>query len=419
MMEKNKMNEYCTKCGNKANENEVYCIDCGVKINPVDIKSKYPHHGQSMSQATYYNAARKTLNLKDAVSVFSKYGDSAAFTDIYNHTYRKVSIAANTYMKNHADAEDAIQETYIKVYNKINTIQDNEKILPWIMTITRFTCLDKLEKRKRTEVTRFEDENNESIFENIKDERTGSSPESNFFQKEHSSIILEMVANLPLEQKDTVMLHYIEQYSVFDVAAMTNTTTGTVKSRLNYARKKLKEMVLEREKQGVKLRIGGLFIFLPFFLRRFVQTAPLSSEIAGASLTTIEVTLGISTSAGVTTKATAITGSVLSAISAKVMVAAVLTVTVVIGSTISLPFVLPLLFESNNYIIDLDNERDRRIRTAPTLPSAPIQRPIQNPEKTPELTPDFVTPPPSSQPQENRELIQFDNFNEVTLAAGE
>jgi RNA polymerase sigma-70 factor (ECF subfamily) len=276
-------------------------------------------------------------------------GDEAAFDDIYSATYRKVSLMALNYLKNHADAEDAVQDIYIQAHRKLSSIQDAAKAMSWLLTLTRNMCLNILDKRKRTVVTIEESDNDDrpDTFDTIEDDRTGVSPESSFLQKEHSTIVLELVANLPLEQKDVVMLHYIEQRSIADIAEITNTTPGTVKSRLNYARTKLKEMVLEKEKQGYKLRVRGLFILLPFILRRYFQTAPLSAEAAEATYIAIEQTIAAQSAATTSSSAalsasfaagnaTFASGSIAAVLGKKVIVAASIAIAVVIGAVIIL-----------------------------------------------------------------------------------
>jgi len=345
------------KCGTAHIENAIFCENCGTQFDVLQPTQDTDAHDYRESKNQFH------MSLKDNVIAFIQ-GDESAFNDIYTKTYRKVCVTANTYLKNHADADDAVQDIYIQVYNKIRTIQDYKKALPWIMTITRNSCLNKLEKRKRTEITIDEsDDDKVSVFEKIEDERTSSSPESNLFQREHSSIVLEMVANLPIDQKDAVILHYIEQRSVADIAALTNTTTGTVKSRLNYARTKLKDMVLEKEKQGIKLRVRGLFIFLPFFLRYYANTVSLSSEAAGAGLTAIETAVGISTGigaatgigTGVATQATATSGSVMTAIGAKtVAVATTTAAAVIVTASVALPILMSMYDEPVYYNKGID-----------------------------------------------------------------
>jgi len=178
--------------------------------------------------------------LRTAVTNFVG-GDESAFNDIYYTTYRVVSLVACRYLKNQADAEDAIQDTYIKIFENLYTIRDADKAMSWILALTRNTCLNKLEKKIRTETTVMTDEESLlSVFSKVKDEHVYTLPEQNLLAEEQNKIICDILSALPLEQRDAVMLHYIEKMSVAEIAEITNVTAGTVKSRLNYARQKLR-----------------------------------------------------------------------------------------------------------------------------------------------------------------------------------
>jgi len=186
--------------------------------------------------------------LEKAVASFVG-GDESAFNDIYSATHRKVSLVACTYLKNQADAEDAVQDIYLNVYKKLYTIQDAGKAMSWILALTRNTCLNKLEKNKRTETTlSFDEEDLPSVFTIMKDERVYDSPEQNLLAREEDEIIDDILSILPLEQRDAVLLHHIEQRSVEEVAEITDVAVGTIKSRLNYARHRLRRYAFRIKK---------------------------------------------------------------------------------------------------------------------------------------------------------------------------
>ena len=186
---------------------------------------------------------------RNAVSSFIN-GDKSAFDDIYYAAHRKVSIIANTYLKNHTDAEEAIQDVFMQAYKRINTIKDADKAMSWILTLTRNTCLNRLEKSKKIEVAFDNDlEKRKSAFDKVHDEREYHSPEQNLLKKENNSFIIEIISMLPYEQKDAIILYYFKNISVAEVAKRTKTTIGTVKSRLYYGRKKLRKLATEREQK--------------------------------------------------------------------------------------------------------------------------------------------------------------------------
>ena len=179
-----------------------------------------------------------------AVTNFNNGDDETAFNEIYSLTYKMVSYTACKYLKNPADIEDAVQDCYIKAFEKLNSIHDADKAMSWMLALARNTCLNKLVKRGNTEITvDYEPEEGLSVFNNVKDEREYHSPESSLLNKELHAIIVDIVSTLPLEQKDAVVLHYLHKYSIAEVAEMTHAMEGTIKTRLSNARKNFRKSI--------------------------------------------------------------------------------------------------------------------------------------------------------------------------------
>jgi len=189
-----------------------------------------------------------------AVTNFNNGDDETAFNEIYSLTYKMVSYTACKYLKNPADIEDAVQDCYIKAFEKLNSIHDADKAMSWMLALARNTCLNKLVKRGNTEITvDYEPEEGLSVFDKVKDERDYHSPESSLLNKEMQAIIVDIVSTLPFEQKDAVMLHYLHKYSIAEVAEMTHAKEGTIKTRLSNARKNLRKQI--RIKKDIKAMV--------------------------------------------------------------------------------------------------------------------------------------------------------------------
>ena len=234
-------------------------------------------------------------SLKESTIAFID-GKTSAFDDIYAATYRKVYVTAKILMKNEQDIEDVVQEVYIQAYNNLNTIKDPGSVMAWLQVITRNISFNKLKGKKEIIL----DEESEYIMDNLQVVDTSVMPEMAFMNQERNTAILSMVSELPVTQRDAVLLHYIQAKSIADVAFITDSTPGTVKSRLNYARIKLREMIEAKEKKdGVKL-YGVGFVFLPFILRYAAGTMPLSEAVAGTALHVAKSSLATGTSQGST-----------------------------------------------------------------------------------------------------------------------
>ena len=177
-------------------------------------------------------------------------GDSAAFSDLYDATYKTVFYHAQTILKNNEDVEDAVQEAYEQAYLNLDKLKNPEAVASWLNQIVSNISLNKVRGSKSKKET-FSLDDEEFTFEPIA--LDADTPDKVLDQKGTEEIIGSFINALPSEQKTTVMLFYYDEMSVRDIAKAMGCSTGTVKSRLNYARKSIEKAVREEEKRGVKL----------------------------------------------------------------------------------------------------------------------------------------------------------------------
>ena len=132
--------------------------------------------------------------------------------------------------------EDLEQEVYIKTYKNLNKYTEQNKFSSWICTITANLCRDYLRSSK------FKIQNHtvsdEEVINNIANKKT---PEKEYSSKERQKIILKEINALPKKMKEVIILYEFEDYSYEKIAQKLKIPEGTVKSRINNARKILKE----------------------------------------------------------------------------------------------------------------------------------------------------------------------------------
>lgn len=203
-----------------------------------------------------------------------KNGDQSKFEDIYLATNKKLYnyIFSLSDSLNDEDCYELLQETYIQVNNKIDTLKECKAFYSWIITIARNKTYRYLDKKKK-EVLLAED--NQSIFENQYEVDEDLLPEEILDSKEKQKLILDILNSLPEEQKDVIVLRYYNGLSVKEIASHLNISDGTVKSRLNYGRKKIESEVVALEKKGTKLYCTSLPIML-LLLRMALGSGKLS-----------------------------------------------------------------------------------------------------------------------------------------------
>ena len=132
--------------------------------------------------------------------------------------------------------EDLEQEIYIKTYKNLEKYKEQNKFTQWICAIAANICRDYLRsaKFKNSNLTTHDDD----ILNNS---ATNKTPEIEYSAKERQKIILKEINALPKKLKQAIILYEFEDYSYEKIAQKLKIPEGTVKSRINNARKILKE----------------------------------------------------------------------------------------------------------------------------------------------------------------------------------
>lgn len=192
-------------------------------------------------------------------------GDSEAMNELFNACYNDVYYFALKTVKNEEIACDITQETFVAVITSLKELKQPGAFLAWIRQITYSQCTRYF--RKKRDVQAEEDEDGNSVFDLVAEERAEFIPDESLDQEDFRKTILGMLDELSEEQRAATMLYYYDELSVKQIAQIQGVSEGTVKSRLNYARKSIKASVDSYEKKnGVKLHCAGV---LPLLLWLF------------------------------------------------------------------------------------------------------------------------------------------------------
>lgn len=213
-------------------------------------------------------------------------GNSRGFDVIYNETSSYVYARARMIMKDEQDANDLVQDTYIQAYQNINSLQDPQNIFAWLGGIAYRQGMKIY--RKRNDV--LLDEDCEGFFEQIESEDISWSPELSTEQKAVGNIVAEIIDELPPLQKAALTAFYYDGMKIDEIAQMYDCSSNTIKSRLNYAKKFVREKVETREKQdNVRLHsVGGVSIFfLGIHQLLSLPKYTVSQAISGQILSTV------------------------------------------------------------------------------------------------------------------------------------
>lgn len=188
-------------------------------------------------------------------------GDVYAQEQLYIQTKDKAYYLALQLLKNNQDAEDVLQDAYIKSFSKIDDAIP-ERFQGWLDTIVINRAKDILKKKKPMAFAELRSDEGKDFEPSDEEQRIEFLPQDNLDYKETKRLIQEIIDGLPVEQRTAVILYYYKEMSVGQIAEYFECSAGTIKSRLNYARKTIKAKVEELEKKGTKLYCFPLLPFL-------------------------------------------------------------------------------------------------------------------------------------------------------------
>lgn len=172
-------------------------------------------------------------------------GDESAYESLVTENQTKVYRLALRILKNEADAEDAAQETFLKAYTSLADFRGDSRFSVWLYRLTNNVCIDMLRKNKCAVIVSLqtEDDDGEETELAIPDERY--SPERLAERAADRDAVRAALASLPDDCREILALRESAGLSYDEIAAALSIEAGTVKSRLNRARKKLCAALLE------------------------------------------------------------------------------------------------------------------------------------------------------------------------------
>ena len=202
--------------------------------------------------------------IKELVSS-AKSGNKKSFDKLYELTHNDVWYNCLSLLKDEENAKDIMQETYITAFLKLDTLNDEQKFCGWITSIAVNKCKNKLKGKVEyqidDEVLITEAETDELML-----------PEEYITKTEKRKVLLQIMEDtLSFNQYQTVLMFYFDEMSISEIAQGLEISEGTVKSRLNSSRAKMKTAIEDYEKKsGDKLH--GVVV-VPFFTTIFKEEA--------------------------------------------------------------------------------------------------------------------------------------------------
>lgn len=166
--------------------------------------------------------------------VRAKSGDGEAFSSLTRFYIPRVYRAAYAVVRNHADAEDVTQETFVRAYQSIARFDETRPMFPWLYRIARNLCINRIQRVAKRE-TEMPD------YDYFPDSSAG--PEAVLVAAEEQELVRKAVRALPEQHRRIIELSHFQDCSYREMADILDIPMGTVMSRLYHARRKLKALL--------------------------------------------------------------------------------------------------------------------------------------------------------------------------------
>jgi RNA polymerase sigma-70 factor, ECF subfamily len=162
-------------------------------------------------------------------------GESGAFEDLIAIMERPLLYYAMSLTGSQDTALDVLQDVWLKVFRGIRKLKDPGSLRPWLYSITHGVAVDRIRRnysREKAEQTQIEDFND---FEEPS------------FAEEDAEEVHRALSQLGLKHREVLVLYFLEDLSLAEIAEVVGCSEGTVKSRMHYAKRAMKEIL-----KGVK-----------------------------------------------------------------------------------------------------------------------------------------------------------------------
>jgi len=173
-------------------------------------------------------------------------GETHVFAVLVSQYQRKALSLAERMMQDSEEARDLVQDAFVKAYRSLGSFKQDSTFSTWFYRIVYTTCLNALDKRKRTPVHDVIDEETSPVWVNP---RVFVDME----RQQIDDVLHEELRNMPSAYSTVMELFYIDDFSYEEIVNITGLPLGTVKTRLNRGRTQLREALLKRLPDAEKL----------------------------------------------------------------------------------------------------------------------------------------------------------------------
>src|SRR5580698_3473287 len=165
----------------------------------------------------------------------AKAGEPEAWDTLFRRYQLPLYVYVFELVHNEQTSLDLVQETFIAAAKHLAGLRDDEKFGSWLFGIAHQKIIQLWRKQSGKEV----------LFDEIPEspDESENSPDDLLIRRESETEFMNLLNQLPPPQRSVLLLHFVEDFSLEEIARITDTQLGTVKSRLHYAKKALRKLV--------------------------------------------------------------------------------------------------------------------------------------------------------------------------------
>lgn len=183
-------------------------------------------------------------------------GDRLAFGELIELYKDRLFNLAYRILGNRTDAEDILQDTFMKVYVHLNSYQADYKFSTWIYRIATNACIDRLRKRKSDLSLDEESETSEGtegtdLYARIAS--LGMSTEDSAIRNETHFEIRQAMESLPPSYRSVILLRYVHELSLQEISEAVNLPVSTVKTRIHRGREALRAVLIKANQNELEV----------------------------------------------------------------------------------------------------------------------------------------------------------------------
>lgn len=168
----------------------------------------------------------------------AKAGEAEAWNTLLKRYRMPLYVYIFQLVRHEQTSFDLVQETMMSALRHISTLQHDDKFGSWLFGIAHQKCIQWWRKQTREDHALKEFAEAPVDFE--------ESPRELLIQREQEADFLKLLDELPLPQRSVLVLYFVEDFSLEEIARITETAVGTVKSRLHYGKKVFRQLWMEK-----------------------------------------------------------------------------------------------------------------------------------------------------------------------------